>query len=60
MTKKQGISSLRRKFNEWCALLPDVEFKTCNDNSETYTKEGNVNTLHVLELGAEEEEVGAE
>ena len=58
MTKKEVVSSLRRKFNKWCALLPDVEFKTYNDNSEIFTKEGNVNTLHILELGAEEEKGG--
>ena len=56
MTKKEVVSALRRKFNTWCSLLPDVEYKTCNDNSEIFSPETNVQTLHVLELGAEEAE----
>lgn len=56
MTKKEVVSALRKRFTEWCRLLPDVEYKSCNDNSEFYDNDGSVNGLHVIELGAEEEE----
>ena len=55
MTKKEVVSALRKEFNNWCALLPDVEYKSCNEHSESYEGDANVNSLHVLELGAEEE-----
>lgn len=60
MTKKEVVSELRRKFNEWCRQLPDVEYKTCNDNCEIYDKDPNVDTLHIIELGAEEMKGSAE
>ena len=59
MTKKEVVSTLRKAFNNWVSMLPDVEYKSCNDASEFYNQDANVNNLHVLELGAEEEE-GAE
>lgn len=54
MTKKEVVSALRKKFNNWASLLPDVEYKSCNDASEFYDDDTNVNNLHVLELAAEE------
>ena len=54
MTKKEVVSALRRAFNNWASLLPDVEYKSCNDASEFYNGDANVNNLHVLELAAEE------
>ena len=56
MTKKEVVSALRKAFNNWASLLPDVEYKSCNDASEFYNDDANVNNLHVLELAAEEEE----
>ena len=55
MTKKEVVSALRKAFNNWASLLPDVEYKSCNDASEFYNDDANVNNLHVLELAAEEE-----
>lgn len=54
MTKKEVVSALRKAFNNWASLLPDVEYKSCNDASEFYDDDTNVNNLHVLELAAEE------
>ena len=54
MTKKEVVSALRKAFNNWASLLPDVEYKSCNDASEFYDDDANVNNLHVLELAAEE------
>ena len=58
MTKKEVVSELRKRFNTWCSLLPDTEYKSCNDNSEFFEGDPSVNTLHVIELGAEEAEGG--
>ena len=55
MTKKEVVSTLRKAFNNWASMLPDIEYKSCNDASEFYNHDANVNDLHVLELGAEEE-----
>ncbi len=55
MTKKEVVSALRKAFNNWASLLPDVEYKSCNDASEFYNDDASVNNLHVLELAAEEE-----
>jgi len=54
MTKKEIVSALQKKFNNWAKLLPDVEYKSCNDHAEDYPKDNNTNELHVLELAAEE------
>lgn len=54
MTKKEVVSALRKAFNNWASLLPDVEYKSCNNASEFYNADSNVNDLHVLELAAEE------
>ena len=61
MTKKEVVAALRKAFNIWASLLPDVEYKSCNDASELYNDDANVNTLRVLELAAEqmEQEGGA-
>ena len=58
MTKKEVVATLRKAFNDWASLLPDIEYKTCNDNSEIFSPETNIQTLHTLELGAEEAEGG--
>lgn len=55
MTKKEVVSALRKAFNNWASMLPDVEYKSCNDASEFYNDDASVNNLHVLELAAEEE-----
>ncbi len=58
MTKKEVVSALRKAFNNWASLLPDVEYKSGSDASEFYNDDPNVCNLHVLELGAEEENEG--
>lgn len=62
MTKNEVVSALRKAFNNWASLLPDdIEYKSCNNASEFYNDDINVNNLHVLELAAEEgKEEGAE
>ena len=56
MTKKEVVSTLRKAFNNWASMLPDIEYKSCNDaSSEFYNHDANVKDLHVLELAAEEE-----
>lgn len=54
MTKKEVVAALRKVFNNWASLLPDVEYKSCSDASEFYNDDANVNDLHVLELAAEQ------
>ena len=56
MTRKEVVATLRKAFNNWASLLPDVEYKSCNDASEYYDDDANVNALHVLELAAEQSE----
>ena len=58
MTKKEVVSTLRKAFNNWASMLPDIEYKSCNDASEFYNDDANVNNLHVLEVAAEEAEEG--
>ncbi len=58
MTKKEVVSTLRKAFNSWALLLPDIEYKSCNDASEFYNDDAHVNNLHVLEVAAEEAEEG--
>lgn len=53
MTKKEVVSTLRKRFNNWCSNLPDVEYKSCNDHAEQIRPDGWTNGLEVLELGAE-------
>lgn len=53
MTKKEVVSTLRKRFNNWCLGLPDVEYKSCNDHSEQILPDGWTNGLEVLELAAE-------
>ena len=53
MTKKEVVSALRKKFNNWCLGLPDVEYKSCNDHNEQIHPDGWTNGLLVLELAAE-------
>lgn len=62
MTKKEVVAALRKAFNSWASLLPDVEYKSCNNASEFYNDDVNVHALHVLELAAEQSETegGAE
>ena len=55
MTKKEVVSTLRKAFNNWASMLPDIEYKSCNDAAEFYNDDANVNNLHVLELATEEE-----
>lgn len=58
MTKKEVVSTLRKAFNNWASMLPDIEYKSCNDASEFYNDGGHVNNLHVLEVATEEAEEG--
>lgn len=58
MTKKEVASALRKAFNNWVSMLPDIEYKSCNHESEFYNDDVNVNNLHVLEVAAEEAEEG--
>ena len=55
MTKKEVVTELRKKFNSWVAELPDIEYKSFGDNSEIHEPCDCTDTLHILELGAEEE-----
>ena len=58
MTKKEVVSTLRKAFNNWASMLPDIEYESCNDASEFYNDDAHVNNLHVLEVAAEEAEEG--
>jgi hypothetical protein len=56
VTKKEVVATLRKAFNSWASSLPDIEYKSCNDAAEFYDDDANVNSLHVLELAAEQSE----